>query len=285
MNQIETLVSRHARDVATGARFEFGRNWARFLTALTPERVQHAEQALLGMLGLETLAGRTFLDLGSGSGLSSLAARNRGAAVVSVDCDPASVACTLELKRTFRPSDDDWTVLEGSALDPAFLARLGRFDIVYSWGVLHHTGDMWTALAHVTDLVAPHGLLFVSIYNDQGTPSRRWKAVKRSYNRAPRSLRPLFELACFVKLWWRPIVRSTLRGNPFDAWRGYEGRRGMSLWTDVVDWVGGYPFEVAKPEEIFRFFRDRGFVLRDMKTNGGSLGCNEYVFVKTTVAE
>jgi 2-polyprenyl-6-hydroxyphenyl methylase/3-demethylubiquinone-9 3-methyltransferase len=54
----------------------------------------------------------------------------------------------------------------------------------------------------------------------------------------------------------------------------------MSPWRDVVDWVGGYPFEVARPEEIFEFFKSKGLVLGKFKTCGGGHGCNEFVFEK-----
>jgi hypothetical protein len=165
----------------------------------------------------------------------------------------------------------------------ALLRDIGRFDIVYSWGVLHHTGAMWQALGNVIALVRENGTLFVSIYNDQGTASIRWRRMKQLYNRTPRSLRFVLEGACFVKLWWRRLLKDALRGNPLQAWRTYSSRRGMSLWTDIVDWVGGYPFEVAKPEDVFRFCRARGFVLQQLTTNGGSLGCNQYVFLKATI--
>lgn len=54
----------------------------------------------------------------------------------------------------------------------------------------------------------------------------------------------------------------------------------MSHWHDWIDWVGGYPFEVAKPELIFDFYRDRGFTLHNMTTCGGGGGCNEFVFIR-----
>ena len=237
------------------------------------------------MLNVSDLSGKRFMDIGSGSGLFSLAARRLGASVCSVDYDPHSVACTSELRRRFfGDQDPSWEIHEGSALDPAFLARLGKADILYSWGVLHHTGSMWQALANVEPLVADEGWLFVSIYNDQGTPSRRWLKVKKMYNAAPAGLRWAVLFPAFVHMWWVPILKSTLRGQPLAPFREYKQRRGMSLWTDVVDWVGGYPFEVAKPEEIFRFYRDRGFRLLEMKTNGGSMGCNEFVFRKLAAA-
>jgi 2-polyprenyl-3-methyl-5-hydroxy-6-metoxy-1,4-benzoquinol methylase len=262
----------HAQEVAAGQRFEFGKNWARFLEDLRDDQIQLAEQSLKTMLGLPSLAGKTFVDIGSGSGLFSLAARRMGASVCSLDFDPHSVACGRELRRRYFNGDEtNWKIVEGSALDPAFLKSLGKFDIVYSWGVLHHTGSMWEALGNVAQMVKENGLLFVSIYNDQGTPSRRWHAIKKAYNATAPGLRWTMLVPCFIHLWWVPILA------PFKEYRKF---RGMSLWRDLVDWVGGYPFEVAKPEEMFHFYRDRGFQLIEMTTNGGSLGCNEFVFRK-----
>jgi 2-polyprenyl-6-hydroxyphenyl methylase/3-demethylubiquinone-9 3-methyltransferase len=232
------------------------------------------------MLGVRDLSGKTFVDAGSGSGLFSLAARRLGARVHSFDYDPHSVACTMELKRRYFDGDEHWIIEEGSVLDQRFLAGLGQFDVVYSWGVLHHTGAMWTALENVIPLVRKGGTLFIAIYNDQGTPSRRWTKVKRFYNRLPAKLRFLVTVPVFCQQCWRPILKATLRGRPLEPWRIRKQQRGMSLWWDLVDWVGGYPFEVARPEEIYRFYRDRGFTLRELTTSGGSMGCNEFVFTK-----
>ena len=175
----------HAREVASGQRFEFGKNWARFLAAHTPEHAAQAEASLREMLGVQDLSGKTFVDAGSGSGLFSLAARRLGARVYSFDFDPHSVACTMELKRRYFDGDKNWTIEEGSVLDTRFLSGRGQFDVVYSWGVLHHTGAMWNALENVIPLVKEGGTLFIAIYNDQGTVSRRWTKVKRLYNRLP----------------------------------------------------------------------------------------------------
>jgi 2-polyprenyl-6-hydroxyphenyl methylase/3-demethylubiquinone-9 3-methyltransferase len=270
----------HLHEVSAGQRFEFGKNWARFLAALSPEKIARSEKALQTMLGRTSLDGSSFLDLGSGSGLSSLAARNLGASVVSVDYDPHSVSCTAELRRRYHAGDPDWRVLEGSVLDPGFLASLGQHDIVYSWGVLHHTGAMWQALDNVIANVKPGGTLFIAIYNDQGTPSRRWLSIKRLYNRLPPGTRWPLVIGCCVKLGWRSFLKDILKGQPLHHVRTYGQERGMSYWTDVVDWVGGYPFEVAKPEQVFEFYRDRGFALQQMRTEGGSLGCNQFVFTR-----
>src|SRR5688572_25375759 len=134
-------------DAQAGSRFEFGANWLRFLAVVDDRRIAEAESSLMHMLGVEELTGQTFLDIGSGSGLFSLAARRLGASVHSFDYDPQSVACTTELRRRYCPNDPQWRVQRASVLDDEFMHGLGTFDIVYSWGVLHHTGQMWRALA------------------------------------------------------------------------------------------------------------------------------------------
>jgi 2-polyprenyl-3-methyl-5-hydroxy-6-metoxy-1,4-benzoquinol methylase len=271
----------HAREVARGERFEFGRNWAAFLSVLDEQRIAVAERALQEMLEVRRLDGARFLDIGSGSGLSSLAARRLGARVHSFDYDPQSVACTSELRQRYFGNDQEWVVERGSALDAAYLRSLGTFDIVYSWGVLHHTGSMWTALENAAIPVAPGGRLFVAIYNDTGTQSRRWRWVKRTYNELPALARTPFAIAVTLPRELRSLAGSLLRRRPGDyvrTWTGYRNLRGMNRWHDIVDWVGGYPYEFATPDEIFDFYRARGFALTKMKCGGVGLGCNEFVF-------
>lgn len=264
----------------SASRFAFGENWSHFLRELDESRIAQAEASLRQMLECEQLDGRTFLDVGSGSGLFSLAARRLGASVHSLDYDEQSVACTAELKRRYFPDDAAWTVEQGSVLDREYLARLGQWDIVYAWGVLHHTGAMWDALENVAGLVRPGGRLFLAIYNDQGRASQSWLRVKQAYNRLPPALRWLVLWPALVRLWGPTTIRDLLRGRPFQTWRNYatSSTRGMSAWRDVVDWVGGLPFEVARPEQIFDFYRGRGLVLRKLTTCGGGQGCNEFVF-------
>lgn len=267
-------------NVEDGIRFEFGENWARFLEALTEERIHAAELGMTTILEMSDLHGKTFVDVGSGSGLSSLVARRLGARVHSFDYDPRSVACTEELRRRYFPGDAHWSVERGSVLDEDYLARLGQFNIVYSWGVLHHTGAMWSALANVERLVAPEGRLFVAIYNDQGRASRRWLQVKWAYNRLPAWGRaPLVGMA-FARLWGPTFLRDLVRGNPLRTWHARSAERGMSPWRDAVDWIGGYPFEVASPDAVLDFVRPQGYQLRKLRTCGAGHGCNEFVFEK-----
>lgn len=271
----------HAGEVARGQRFEFGGNWASFLSVLDEDRIAAAERGLQRMLQTERLDGLRFLDIGSGSGLSSLAARRLGARVHSFDYDPQSVACTSELRRRCFAGDDQWTVEQGSALDAGYVRGLGFFDIVYSWGVLHHTGHMWDALENAALPVAPGGRLFVAIYNDTGTQSRRWHWIKKTYNGLPRLARKPFAVAVTAPAELKALAGATARRRPGDyvrSWTEYRRRRGMNKWHDILDWVGGYPYEFATPDQIFDFYRERGFALTKMKCGGVGLGCNEFVF-------
>jgi 2-polyprenyl-6-hydroxyphenyl methylase/3-demethylubiquinone-9 3-methyltransferase len=273
----------HASEVASGERFEFGRNWSRFLELLDETRISTAQESLREWLQVESLEGKSFVDIGSGSGLFSLAARRLGARVHSFDFDPQSVACTAELKRRYFPSDNMWSVDEASALDSKYLATLGTFDIVYSWGVLHHTGHMWKALENVHSLVADQGKLFIALYNDTGSQSARWRLIKRTYNSVPGLLKGPFALIVFGPTELKALLRSlvTLRpGQYVKLWTQYNGRRGMSHWRDIIDWVGGYPYEVSTPDEIFEFFKSRGFKLTKINCSNVGLGCNQFVFVR-----
>ena len=265
-------------------RFAFGKNWQAFLAALDDDRISEAVTSLQKMLAVESLQGKRFLDLGCGSGLFSLAAHRLGAEVVSIDFDADSVACSEQLRQRFGCETPAWDIRQGSVLDESLMQTLGQADVVYSWGVLHHTGDMDRAVELAAERTQPGGLFMIAIYNDQGGASRRWLVIKRAYNRLPPMLRPLWVLliAGIYETKFAIARLARLRNPlPLADWRAKKRDRGMSAWHDWVDWIGGLPFEVATPEEIIVPLRQRGFVLENLKTVGSGWGCNEYVFKKS----
>ncbi len=263
-------------EVKKGERFEFGKNWQSFLSTLTDEKIAVAVESIREMLQIDDLGGKNVLDIGSGSGLFSLAFRKLGAEVHSFDYDPNSVGCTNDLRSRFFPDDPQWVVERASVLDKDFMEGLGQFDIVYSWGVLHHTGDMWAAMDYAASRVKDNGILFVSIYNDQGRASKFWYQVKKLYCSGIAGRWTVSSI--FIPFFFSRVLTTSIitRKNRF---AGYKKSRGMSITHDWYDWLGGFPFEVAKPEELFHFCRERGFSLRNLKT-ANSRGINQLVFLK-----
>ena len=275
----------NAAEIARGERFEFGQNWSQFLASVDDERIQQAEKSLKEMLEVDSLEGKTFLDIGSGSGLFSLAARRLGARVHSFDFDPKSVACTRELRKNYFGENDSWQVQEASALDTNFMNTLGQYDIVYSWGVLHHTGNLWLAMENAQARVAPGGKLFIALYNDTGSQSARWYWIKKTYCCLPGVLKTPFAMLVTIPGEVKLMAKSALLLKPSiytDSWTMYRRNRGMTKWRDIIDWVGGYPYEVSTPDEVFDFCKERGFKLTKLKCGNVGLGCNEFVFERKT---
>lgn len=260
--------------------FPFGENWRRFFDQLTPRQVEVAAESLRRFLSVPDLRGKRFLDVGCGSGLFSYAAvvQLGAAEVISVDADAEAVAVTRELwRRAGAPSH--WTVRQGSVLDPAFVASLPRAEVVYAWGVLHHTGSLWEALDATARLVAPGGLFYLALYNRvRGLfGSRFWWYLKRWYVSAPRwqqtQARRLFRLLY--------AGRNVLRRRPPrpSAETYAAAKRGMAFETNVHDWLGGFPYDPATTDEVLGYLRRRfpSFRLLRLKRVRG-LANNEYFF-------
>lgn len=261
--------------------FSFGKNWKNFLKHLNNKRIEKAENSLIVFLnGKENIVGKTFIDVGCGSGLFSLVAYRLGAGkVVSIDIDDASVACAKYLReKVGKP--EQWEIKTGSVLNKNFLNSLDTFDIVYSWGVLHHTGNMYQAIENITHLVHSMGKLYIAIYNDnrkklEGTSSF-WLKAKRRYNKSGKVVKMIIEI---IYTAYYIIGLMANWKNPIIYIKNYHSFRGMNFMSDIKDWLGGYPYEYASIEKIISFLDTLGFACSKY-TTARSIGCNEFLFTK-----
>jgi 2-polyprenyl-6-hydroxyphenyl methylase/3-demethylubiquinone-9 3-methyltransferase len=260
-------------------RFAFGDNWLDFARDLSAGQIAEAEKSLRTLLRLDNLAGLRFIDVGSGSGLFSLAARRLGARVHSFDFDQSSVLCTRRLRDLYFPDDADWTVEQGSILDRDYVSRLGTFDIVYSWGVLHHTGAMHDAMEAATSMVAPSGLFAFALYR-RTLMCGLWRIEKRWYAGASPEMQRRARGAYVALL--RAAFRLTGRDFPSYV-ANYQSSRGMNFAIDVHDWMGGYPYESISAARVATFMQRCGFehvhsTVRGLSIGVFGSGCNEYLY-------
>lgn len=267
-------------EIESGERFGFGENWSAFLSVLDEDRILEAEKSLRSYLGVDGLSNKKFLDIGCGSGVFSLAARRLGATVYSFDFDKSSVACAKELKRRYFPDDNLWQIGEGSILDKSYVETLGQFDICYSWGVLHHTDNLWLAIYNAQAPLAPGGRLFIAIYNDEGITSAVWEAIKRAYcsGAIAKNILTAIFFCCFFLAGL--VMDLLLFNNPARRFREHRKYRGMSLTHDWKDWLGGYPYERARPGRVQGFVENLGFRQLKLEQPTFGFGNNQFLFLK-----
>jgi 2-polyprenyl-6-hydroxyphenyl methylase/3-demethylubiquinone-9 3-methyltransferase len=260
-------------------RFGFGKNWEDYIKKhFSEERVDISRKHLLDFLGVENLQGKSFLDIGCGSGLHSLAAFQAGATrIFSFDYDIHSVN-TTRLLRKFAGEPESWQVAQGSILDDDFIQTLEPADIVYSWGVLHHTGNMWEAMQKVTRLAKKHALLYIALYDYeiQVNPTPEfWLDVKQRYNLASALGKRRMEL-WYV---WRFMLNGRISNLPqlIARSRAYKTVRGMAIYNDLKDWLGGWPMEFAKRADVKEWAERNQLEMLKMKTGEAN---TEYLFRK-----
>ncbi len=261
-----------------GLRFGFGRNWERYLKEhFSEERVQISKEHLLNFLKMDDLKGKSFLDIGCGSGLHSLAALRAGAAqIVSFDYDPHSVLAT-QMLRKYAGNPENWEVKQGSILDMQFINAFEPADIVYSWGVLHHTGSMWQAVENTKYLMKNDSLLYIALYGDDlyfGHPKSYWAEIKKRYNQVGWLEKKRIEFWYIREFYLQKKV--TKIPDLIKQAREYKKSRGMDLYRDAVDWLGGWPFEYASVEEVENFASKRMALELINLTTGQA--CIEYLF-------
>lgn len=251
--------------------FDFGANWRSYsLHVLDVQRVEEARKSLVELLGGDGLAGRTFVDVGCGSGLFAIAASQAGAArVVGLDLDPRCIEVARENQKRF--GAEAVSFLAASILNREAIRPLGTFDVVYAWGSLHHTGKMREAVATVLEMTSPGGELVLAIYNAHFT-SPVWRGIKWLYNVFPGSLRAAMNVG-FVPVIFLAKLLVTQR-NPLKK------DRGMDFFHDVVDWIGGYPYEYAPPDAVRQLVEPNGFSLKRFLPADTPTGCNQFVFTR-----
>jgi 2-polyprenyl-6-hydroxyphenyl methylase/3-demethylubiquinone-9 3-methyltransferase len=250
--------------------FDFGSNWQEFSSRhVDTNRLKMASESLQSLLEYENLAGKSFLDVGCGSGLSSLAAHQLGAKkVIGIDVNRRCVEISQANRELLVPGAPIEFYV-ASALEPEQLKRFGTFDLVYAWGSLHHTGAMWKAVQNVSRCVAPEGTIVLAIYNKHIT-SPAWKVIKWIYNQVPPIVQR-FMIYVFAGVIYVAKFLVT-RSNPLKK------ERGMDFWFDVIDWIGGYPYEYAAPDDVKQRIGSHGFVLHRFIPAEVPTGCNEFVF-------
>jgi len=259
--------------------FRFGDNWQSYARTIAEGHIRHAVAGLRELLP-DGCAGQTFLDIGSGSGIHSLAASMLGAKVTAVDIDPASVKATNSVLASHGFSAVVPKQASVFDLDPV---TFGQFDIVYSWGVLHHTGDMWRAVAKAADLVRPGGRIVLGLY-DKTPFCRFWRLEKAWYSKASKITQRRARAAYMAVF----RLKCALIGRSFSKWvADYDLYRGMDYYHDLHDWMGGYPYQSARPAEVCRFMRARGFRQTVFIPSGVRIGilgsgCSQYTFVSDT---
>jgi SAM-dependent methyltransferase len=256
--------------------FSFGQNWQSLVADLSPQRIESARADIVDWLGADGVRGKRVLDIGCGSGIHALAMHGLGAAeIVSFDYDPRSVAATRDChKRVGCPQN--WRVFEGSVLDKPMMENLGSFDIVYSWGVLHHTGKMWEAIDNALDRVTPGGTALIALYA-AGPRYTDDLAVKRAYNAGGSLTKRVLEWRFISYFMYRRLRAGK---NPF-GWNE-KTYRGMDVYHDIVDWLGGLPYEVVYVEEFSKFASERGFsTLRTFERGEG--GCHIFFLAKENI--
>jgi 2-polyprenyl-6-hydroxyphenyl methylase/3-demethylubiquinone-9 3-methyltransferase len=260
--------------------FAFGKNWDLYSRQINPQHVENSKKDLIGLIQFESLEGMTVLDIGSGSGIHSLSMMLLGCRdLVSLDYDSDSVSTTKRIlsDKIFK---GDFQVIQADILKhiPELDGR--TFDLVYSWGVLHHTGDMMKGIDRSIGYVKPGGLIALALYRKTLFCSI-WRIEKLVYSKSPKFLQNLIQKFYELVFALQTYLKT---GKTFGSYkRGYLQKRGMEFSSDVHDWLGGYPYESIDPKYLIKYMEQLGFTMLNShiaKKQIGILGsgCDEFLF-------
>jgi len=248
--------------------FTFGENWLRYSRLIDEPRIEEAMRSIQQLLGRPSLEQWSVLDVGSGSGLFAIACVRLGARrVLAIDRDENSVAAARQNVTRFLTADGSIRV--DARCDDILEPHIGpeRFDVVYAWGSLHHTGAMWRAIENASNFCRRDGYFVLAIYNRTWS-SPWWLRIKHLYHNAPQPFRGLMVAVLTTA---RALARAAQLKDPFATGRG------MNVRYDAIDWLGGLPYECATAQEVTAFMRSHRFTVeRQVLTR--RLGCNEFVF-------
>ncbi len=267
----------------TSTHFAFGKNWSDYAKTITEEKINDAVKELSRLLNGYDLKGKTFLDIGSGSGIHSLAALKLGAkSIVAIDIDYNSTKTTQQTLAKYEEHHGQWKALNINIFESNAVID-EKFDVVYSWGVLHHTGDMKHALEQSISYLNNDGHLLIALY--VATPfCGIWKHLKWFYSKLPTLLqKPILWLYSALRL----IIMPLKGKNPITFLKNYHKNRGMNFLHDGHDWLGGYPYQSISKTDLQKLLeKDDLELIYDYKAEKRlaplGTGCGEYHFIKTT---
>ena len=260
--------------------FAFGDNWADYAENVSLREIENARLGLEKLLSASEIAGKTVIDIGCGSGIHSLAFLNANCSYLEgFDFDPKSVETTKKLLSRFFVSEiRKFSIYEGDILNSDFNRK---FDIVYSWGVLHHTGNLRRAIQRAGSLVQDDGFFVFAFYRK--TPfCWFWKIEKWIYSKLPSTFQTPLRFMYIQMFKFIHVLRG--RGSFSEFERNYKSGRGMDFLIDVHDWLGGHPYESISPFEVRKILKEEGFVevkaFIEKSLGLMGSGCDEYVFKK-----